>query len=106
MGIMVSASMMSPKVSAQPIDEITITFSRTPQEGEVLTYGVNGDYWVNIDGVSTSRADYEVDDGVTKSGNEHGSRGCVRDSAALVNNNGGAVYTNMFNWCRIFEYKF
>lgn len=93
-------------VAVTDIDEITITFSRTPQEGEVLTYGINGDYWVNIDGVSTSRTDYEVDDGVTKAGNTHGSRGCLRDSASLVNNNTGAVYTNMYNWCRIFEYKF
>ena len=105
-GTIAKATTAITNVAVTDIDEITITFSRTPQEGEVLTYGVNGDYWVNIDGVSTSRADYEVDDGVTKSGNEHGSRGCVRDSAALVNNNGGAVYTNMFNWCRIFEYKF
>lgn len=105
-GTIAKATTAITNVAVTDIDEITITFSRTPQEGEVLTYGVNGDYWVNIDGVSTSRTDYEVDDGVTKAGNTHGSRGCVRDSASLVNNNSGAVYTNMYNWCRIFEYQF
>lgn len=105
-GTIAKATTAITNVAVTDIDEITITFSRTPQEGEVLTYGVNGDYWVNIDGVSTSRTDYEVDDGVTKAGNTHGSRGCVRDSAPLENNNSGAVYTNMYNWCRIFEYKF
>lgn len=93
-------------VEVTDIDEVTITFSRTPQTGEVLTYGVNGDYWVNIDGVSDNRTDYEVDDGITKSGYLHGSRGCLRDSSPLVNNNTGAVYTNMYNWCRYFEFEF
>lgn len=93
-------------VSVTDIDEITITFNRAPQVGERLTYGVNGDYWVNIDGVSTSQNFYEVNDGVTKSGKDYGSRGCLRDSASLVNNNTGAVYNNMYNWCRIFEYQF
>jgi hypothetical protein len=70
-----------------------------------LTYGINGDYWENIAGTKVVVTG-EVDDGTPKSGWLHGARGCLRDSQRIKNNNPGAVFTNLYNWCEIFEIQF
>lgn len=85
-------------------DTVVLTFNREPQSGDSITYAINGDYWQNIAGTAQTTTG-EVNDGVKKAGYLHGSRGCLRDSSPIVNNNPGAVFKNLYNWCEIFEIK-
>ena len=48
----------------------------------------------------------EGKDKLTKSGRKYGSRGCLRDSQPIKNQNEGAVYQDLYNWCAIFEIPF
>lgn len=87
-------------------DTVELTLSRAPVEGERLTYGVNGDYWQNVNGSKTVLAGGEGDDGYAKSGWQYGARGCLRDSQPFKNNNSGATFKNLYNWCVLFEIPF
>ena len=87
-------------------DTVLITFNQEPLESETLTYGINGDYWQNINGSTTITTGGEGADKITKSGKEYGSRGCLRDSQSIKNENMGAVYQDLYNWCAIFEIPF
>ena len=93
--------------SVSIVDENTvrIVMSRNPVSGERLTYGINGDYWQNVNGSNTILVG-EVNDGYTKSGHLHGSRGCLRDSQNIVNTNNGAALLYLYNWSVIFEHVF
>lgn len=92
-------------VSVQSDDTILITLNRTPLAGERLTYAINGDYWQNIAGEFTVSTGGEGINGITKSGFEYGSRGCLRDSQDIKNDNSGVVFKDLYNWCEIFEIK-
>lgn len=94
------------KVELVGNDTVMLTLSQAPLPGETLTYGINGDYWQNINGYATVLSGGEGDDRTTKSGRKHGSRGCLRDSQPIKNQNEGAVYQNLYNWCAIFEIPF
>jgi len=87
-------------------DTVEITLSRTPVEGETLTYGVNGDYWQNVAGSKAVLTGGEGPDGYSKAGWQYGARGCLRDSQPFKNNYGGAVFHNLYNWCVLFEIPF
>lgn len=85
-------------VSLSGTDKVVLTLSRTPVAGERITYAINGGGWQELDGV-----DNNPDDG--RSGRIDGARGCLRDSQPIKNNNSGSVFTNLYNWCVIFEIK-
>lgn len=87
-------------------DTVELTLSRTPIEGERLTYGVNGDYWQNVNGAKTVLEGGEGEDGYCKAGWQYGARGCLRDSQPFKNNNSGATLKNLYNWCVLFEIPF
>ncbi|MBR6709780.1 MAG: hypothetical protein IKL84_08920 [Clostridia bacterium] len=94
------------KVELVGDDTVVLTLNQAPLPGETLTYGINGDYWQNINGTPTVLSGGEGEDRITKSGKQYGSRGCLRDSQPLKNQNEGAVYQNLYNWCAIFEIPF
>ena len=87
-------------------DTVMLTLSQAPLAGETLTYGINGDFWQNINGSKTVLTGGEGRDTLTKSGRTYGSRGCLRDSQPIKNQNKGAVYQDLYNWCAIFEIPF
>lgn len=87
-------------------DTVLLTLSRPPVVGETLTYGVNGDYWQNINGTRDILTGGEGEDRLAKCGWQHGSRGCLRDSQPYKNNFDGAVFKNLYNWCVLFEIPF
>lgn len=93
-------------VALQGVDSVLLTLNRTPQSGERLTYAINGDYWQNIAGSLVVSTGGEGANGIMKSGWQYGSRGCLRDSQTVKNDNPGAVFKDLFNWCQIFEIKF
>lgn len=84
-------------------DTVELTLNHAPTGGEMLTYGINGDYWQNVNGAITVVSNGEGADGITKSGWQYGSRGCLRDSQPFKNNYNGASLNNLYNWCVIFE---
>ena len=94
------------KVELVGDDTILLTLSNPPIKGERLTYGINGDYWQNINGTVTVLDGGEGEDGITKAGRNYGSRGCLRDSQPFKNSNSGVVFRDMYNWCAIFEISF
>jgi len=94
------------KVELVGDDTVVLTLNQAPLPGETLTYGINGDYWQNINGTPTVLSGGEGEDRITKSGKQYGSRGCLRDSQPLKNQNEGAVYQNLYNWCAIFDIPF
>lgn len=87
-------------------DTVELVLSRKPVSGERLTYGINGDYWQNINGVKMIMEGGEGEDGYTKAGRLCGSRGLLRDSQPLKNPYPGAVFRDLYNWCVIFEIPF
>jgi len=87
-------------------DTVELVLSRKPVSGERLTYGINGDYWQNINGVKMIMEGGEGEDGYTKAGRLYGSRGLLRDSQPLKNPYPGAVFRDLYNWCVIFEIPF
>lgn len=87
-------------------DTVELYLSRTPVVGETLTYGVNGDYWQNVNGSKTVLAGGEGEDGYSKAGWQYGARGCLRDSQPFKNNNSGATFHDLYNWCVLFEIPF
>lgn len=64
-------------------DKVVLTLTRTPVAGERLTYAYNTE--------------------TTNTGRIDGSRGNLRDSQNISNNNTGATFNNLSNWCVIFE---
>jgi len=94
------------KVQLCEDDMVEVVLDRKPCKGERLTYGVNGDYWQNIGGIRIVLTGGEGEDHCTKAGRLYGSRGCLRDSQPIQNNNQGAVFTRLYNWCTIFEILF
>lgn len=89
-------------------DSVVITLSRVPEADERLTYGVNGDYWQNVNGSADGciLSGGEGEDGYHKAGAKYGPRGCLRDSFAAKNDLDGAVLRDLFNRCVLFEIRF
>lgn len=87
-------------------DTVEVVLSRTPIEGEKLTYGINGDYWQNIAGSKKVTTGGQGPDGYSKSGWQYGSRGCLRDSQPFKNENDGATFHDLYNWSVLFEIPF
>lgn len=105
-GSIVKAETQIKEVRLVSEDTVELILSRIPEKGERLTYGINGDYWQNIDGFKTVMSGGEGEDGYTKAGRLYGARGCLRDSQPLKNPYPGAVFKDLYNWCVIFEIAF
>ena len=105
-GSIVEAETRVTNVQLRGDDTVEITLSRNPVEGETLTYGVNGDYWVNVAGTKAITTGGQGPNGYSKSGWQYGARGCLRDSQPFKNNNNGAVFHDLYNWSVLFEIPF
>jgi len=96
-GITVSETKIT-KVEIVDGTKVKLTLNQPMTEADILTYGVNGLGYENVNG-------YNITGSEQRSGHETGARGCLRDSSPVKNNNKGSVLHDLYSWATIFEYK-